>query len=284
MRLFVTGEPTPRSRRSRKAAEESLLRILIHYGQRPEFVVLGGLVPDLLCADSQFLHAGTTDVDVQVDLEIACGLANGTRLENALRESGFVPDGERSWRWVLVSESLRQEVKIELLADLESERAGSTVEFNDCNNLGAINLRGTGFASRDFEVHELSASFNGDIHRAEINVAGLAGFLLSKAAAAYSRQLPKDWYDIAYVLMYNNAGGPVAAAEHVQKQFAGKTDAFRSSLRELQANFADSDAQGTQAFVQQFQADNPESDPDSLATDAVLAVEEFCNQLLEKPT
>ena len=76
----MAGEPPPRSRRSRKAAEESLLRILIHYGQTPEFVVLGGLVPDLLCADSQFLHAGTTDVDAQVDLEIACGLVNVARL------------------------------------------------------------------------------------------------------------------------------------------------------------------------------------------------------------
>ena len=177
-------------------------------------------------------------------------------------------------------ESLGQEVKIELLADLENERDGSTVKFNDCENLGAINLRGTGFASRDFEVHELS--FDSGICRAEINVAGLAGFLLSKAAAAHSRRLPKDWYDIAYVLMHNDAGGPVAAAEHVQKQFAGKAVAFRSSLRELQANFANSDAQGTQAFVQQFQVDNPQSDPDSLAADAILAVEEFCDLLLRK--
>ena len=27
----------------------------------PEFVVLGGLVPELLCASSEFQHAGTTD-------------------------------------------------------------------------------------------------------------------------------------------------------------------------------------------------------------------------------
>ena len=277
----MAGEP-PRSRRSRKAAEESLLRILAHYGQRPEFVVLGGLVPDLLCADSRFPHAGTTDVDVQVDLEIACGSVNASRLERALRDSGFVPEGEISWRWVLDDESLGQEVKIELLADLEYERAGSTVEFNDCEHLGAINLRGTGFASRDFEVHELSAFFNGDIQRTEMNVAGLAGFLLSKAAAAHSRQLPKDWYDIAYVLMHNDAGGPAAAAERVQRQFAGEADAFRSSLRELQANFASSDAQGTQAFVGQFLGDNPQSDPGTLAADAMLAVEEFCGLLLKK--
>ena len=52
-----------------------------HYcGQRPEVFVVGGLLPDLLYADSQFLHARTTDADVQVDLEIACGLVNVARL------------------------------------------------------------------------------------------------------------------------------------------------------------------------------------------------------------
>ena len=69
---------------------------------------------------------------------------------------------------------------MELLAGLERERAGSPVKFNDCENLGAINLRGTGFAIRDFEVRELSAFFDGDTRRAEIKAAGLAGFLLSK--------------------------------------------------------------------------------------------------------
>ena len=66
-------DETERSRAARRAAERALVRVVHHYGGRPEFVVLGGLVPELLCAGSSFQHAGTTDVDVQVDLEIACG-------------------------------------------------------------------------------------------------------------------------------------------------------------------------------------------------------------------
>lgn len=57
-RLSVVSEPPPRSR---AAAEAALSRIVHHYGQRPEFVVLGGLVPELLCAESAFHHAGTTE-------------------------------------------------------------------------------------------------------------------------------------------------------------------------------------------------------------------------------
>ena len=47
------------------------MRVVHHYGSRPDFVVLGGLVPELLCAGSGRRHAGTVDIDVQVDLEIA---------------------------------------------------------------------------------------------------------------------------------------------------------------------------------------------------------------------
>lgn len=66
------SDEAPRSRRARTAAESALVRVVHHYGTRPEFVVLGGLVPELLCAGSGFQHAGTTDIDVQVNLEIAC--------------------------------------------------------------------------------------------------------------------------------------------------------------------------------------------------------------------
>ena len=87
---------------NRRGLAEAERPLKNHYcGQRPEVFVVGGLLPDLLCADSQFLHAGTTDADVQVDLEVACGLVNVTPLERTLRESGFVTDRERSWRWVL---------------------------------------------------------------------------------------------------------------------------------------------------------------------------------------
>lgn len=66
----------PRSRRARAAAEAALIRVVHHYGRRPEFVVLGGLVPELLCTTGPDTHAGTTDIDVQVDLEIAAGSVN----------------------------------------------------------------------------------------------------------------------------------------------------------------------------------------------------------------
>lgn len=43
-------DENPRSRAAREAAERALVRVVYHYGQRPEFIVIGGLVPELLCA------------------------------------------------------------------------------------------------------------------------------------------------------------------------------------------------------------------------------------------
>jgi len=59
-----------RSRAARELAERALVRLVSEYGSVPEFVLLGGLLPDLLCSNSSRRHIGTTDVDVQVNLEI----------------------------------------------------------------------------------------------------------------------------------------------------------------------------------------------------------------------
>jgi hypothetical protein len=85
------------ARAARTAAEQALIRVVHHYGGRPEFVLLGGLVPDLLCSKSDVRHAGTTDVDVQFDLEIALGSTSARRLERALLNAEFTPGGRRAW-------------------------------------------------------------------------------------------------------------------------------------------------------------------------------------------
>lgn len=90
-----------RTAAARRAAELALVRVVHHYGGRPEFVLLGGLVPALLCSNSPKRHAGTSDVDVQVNLEIAGGSVRAARLEEALLNTGFKPDSERVWRWEL---------------------------------------------------------------------------------------------------------------------------------------------------------------------------------------
>jgi hypothetical protein len=276
----MNNEEPERSEEARRAAELALVRVVHHYGAKPGFVLLGGLVPALLCAGSGRRHAGTTDVDVQVDLEIARGSVQAGRLEKALRNAEFVPGGEHIWRWKLADSPTV--VKFELIADLETERNEAVIAFDDCDELGAVNLRGTGYAARDVLTHKIRAKDHGTWREAEINVTGLAGFLLAKMAAAHGRHKPKDWYDIAFVLLHNDHGDgdPAAATARVREVFPETIGAIRTLVLDLQGNFADSHALGTIAYVDQITLDHPELDRVTAAADAQLAVTAFTERLL----
>jgi hypothetical protein len=273
------ADDVERSRSARRAAERALIRVVHHYGGRPKFVVLGGLVPELLCAGSDYHHAGTTDVDVQVDLEIALGAAQTRRLELALLNAEFEPDGERVWRWKADGPERGAVVKFELLADLPNHPAGAEIVFDGCASLGAANLRGTNFAARDVEIRQLTAKVQDVVQVAEVQVTGLGGFLLAKCAAAYSRRKRKDWYDIAFVLLHNDQGGPDAAAARVLDLFRSELQALRTPLDDLKANFADPRAQGPEAYANQMLVDHPDLDPTTLRADAVLAIGAFFDAL-----
>jgi hypothetical protein len=268
-----------RSREARELAERALVRLVYAYGEVPDFVLLGGLVPDLLCSNAARRHVGTTDVDVQVDLEIQGGSVNASRLEHALEEAGFAPDSERAWRWK-DQRAPGMVVKVEFLADLDDVPNEQVVSFTDCASLGAVNLRGTGFAADDWKVWTITADLDGQATSIRLRVATLPAYLLAKVHAAYGRSLTKDWYDVAYVLLHNDDGGPQAAAHRVLERFgealAGSTV---TALGELSANFADVTAQGSVAFAGTMSTIHPDLDRDVLANDAVAAVAEFVAEL-----
>ncbi len=274
----MSADP-PRSRAARRAAQDALVRVVYRYGATPDFVLLGGLVPELLCKNSEAAHAGTTDVDVQVNVEIAAGSVNASRLETALVDAGFEPDGEYIWRWRSEAASMPLIVKFELLADLDTAPAQTTVTFDDCDRLGAVNLRGTGFAARDRSQQPLVGLVDGEERSVMINVAGLAGFLLAKCAAARERRKPKDWYDIAFVLINNDQGGPAGAASAVNAIFSADLDGVSTLLDDLAANFASPQSQGPQAYAEQTTLDHPDLNFSGAAADAVLAVEVFVDGL-----
>ena len=273
-----------RSRAARVVAEAALVSVAYHYGSRPEFVLLGGLVPELLCSTSQWQHAGTTDVDVQVDLEIAAGSVNAPRLEQALIAAGFRADNEHVWRWITKAPGTPAIVKFELLADQDDIPDSTTVRFDGCTALGAANLRGTGFAARDIELRTLTSPVNGTPRTVGINVTGTAGFLLAKIAAARTRRANKDWYDIAFVLLHNDLGGHTQATQAIINRFGAQLRGdIASAIADLKANFANPADQGPTAYAEQMHIDHPNSDPTHLAADAVIAVTAMCTQLQHHP-
>jgi hypothetical protein len=222
---------------------------------------------------------GTTDVDVQVDLEIQSGSANAPRLERALQTSGFTPSDEYVWRWrdKSVAGSV---VKIEFLADLEDERSQVTVRFDGCESLGAVNLRGTGFAARAWQLRTIEATVDEQLMTVEVRVAALPAYLLAKTHAAYARGEEKDWHDVAYVIRHNDDGGPAVAAGQVRAVFgADLVGSTSTALGELAANFTGPRDQGSVAYAKTMIELHPHLDFDLLANDAVAAVEMFIDGL-----
>lgn len=274
------SEPV-RSRKSRSQAAVTLARVVDHYEAVPSFVVLGGLVPDLLCSRSNVLHAGTTDVDMQVNLELANSSADTPRLEAALLAAGLMPDEERPWRWQ-GHDSAGLVIKAEFLADLDDVPNQHVMKFDACDQLGAVNLRGTSFAARDWEVADLTGTVGGATATARVRVARLAGYLLAKIHAAHGRRAAKDWYDIAFVLLHNDEGGPDVAGAKVKDLLDGKpSGSTRTALADLVANFADRSAQGPQAYAESMVDMHTDMDWDVLVNDAIAAVERFVSAMDE---
>ena len=187
------AEDLPRSRAARRAAESALVSVVHHYGARPEFVLLGGLVPELLCARTRYLHAGTTDVDVQLNLEIACGVMNAVRLEKALLAAKFTVDKEHVWRWStgVGARADGDQVRTACQTAMMSHR---TRRFSSRSARTSEPRTYAGRASQ----RETSAPrrFAGLVDNTEteveINVAGLGGYLFAKTAAAQARSKTKD--------------------------------------------------------------------------------------------
>jgi hypothetical protein len=179
------------------------------------------------------------------------------------------------------ADGFRAEVKFELLADLPDVRAQEVVAFSEAEELGAVNLRGTGVATQDVEIRTLRAKDGGIWREAEVPVTGLAGYLLAKMAAARERRKEKDLYDVAFVVLHNDAGGITGAGNRIIDRFGTQLGAHRTALLELQANFRDPDAQGPRAYAEQLWIDHPGTDRREAAADAVFAIASLTSRLLD---
>ncbi len=260
-----------RSAEARAVAELALIRLLTGSAPTSELlIVLGGLIPPTLTSTvpTAPAHLGTTDVDVLLVTHLTAG-RDLSPIERALKAMAFAPDDD-GWRWSgVVAGRL---VKIEFLCDLGDQPAESIVTPKGCLALRAVNLRGTGNVEHDYRDMTLHGP-DGDVH---VRYAGLAGYLLSKAAAARTRGADKDYYDLAYVLLHNDAGGPTAAAAVINAGTLREAlPGMATTFAELSERFRDDRAQGPRAYAQESLKVTPDEDAALLAADAAAAVREF---------
>lgn len=271
-----------RSRDTRARAELALLRLVYELRDEDVFlVVLGGLVPDVLTRDDPLIpvHLGTTDVDVLLITHVQPDADLGG-VERALERIEFESDGaEEGWRWRGIVDGTV--VKLEFLCDLPDQREGEIIRPRGCTVLAAANLRGTGYVARDFNWQELTGRLaDGTEGTTRVRFAGLQGYLLSKCVAVRTRAATKDYYDFAYVLLHNRAGGPEQVAQQLlEGNFANDLSALRSTFLEIQARYTKTSDDGPSGYAEQTLQVEPEADDGGLRADAVDAVQRFFESL-----
>jgi hypothetical protein len=270
-----------RSPAVRALAERALVALLDALDDEDaEIVVLGGLVPEVLVGGQEPPapgHLGTTDVDIFLVSHLSLEENQGT-VERALEAIGFKP-GDGGWRWRGQVDGTP--LKMEFLCDLETEPEHSLIPIHGCEKLKAQNLRGTGFVAEDWAWEQLEAMLpSGKVTRVQARFAKLGGYLLSKLVTARIRGAEKDFYDLAYVLLHNRAGGPrQAAAVLLQGHLRDSLPTLRSTLLEIRERYRIPNALGPRGFARQSLLLDPELDDPELRADAVAAVTEFLDAI-----
>ncbi|HYN37528.1 MAG TPA: hypothetical protein VEV82_11215, partial [Actinomycetota bacterium] len=202
------------------------------------------------------------------------------QLEAALTATDFRPDEtQKGWRWETRVEGAR--VKIEFLCELNNHPHQTVVTPVGCEKLTALNLRGTGVVTEDFEWVELTGKLADETLVTErVRFAGLEGYLMSKFHVARSRGLDKDYYDLVYTLLYNRLGGPVEAAEALASgKFRNRIKLSSDPWQEIRARFAGASDTGPQGYADQALQADPGADHAQARQDAVGAITEFLDRL-----
>lgn len=200
---------------SERLAREACLYIATKLGDLlDDIVIVGGLVPTLLCPPEQLppggrRHVGTLDVD----LGLALAILDDRRyheLCQRLRQAGFVPDQNDSGRttsrrWKIASNS--GNVTVDFLIPETPNGAAPGRLQNLEEDFAAIVTPGLELAFADRRLVQLEGKtpFNEHATR-QVWVCDAAAFVILKALAFEGRGENKDAYDLVYVLQTYGTG------------------------------------------------------------------------------
>jgi hypothetical protein len=183
-------------------------------------VIVGGLVPGLLIPQDPLprgtpRHAGTQDLDLGLKVGILEGEVYA-EVARRLREAGFKMDrNERGnptfQRWRIVGEGGHSALVDFLMAPTSPADRPRTVKHLQ-SDFAAIITPGLDLAFRDGVKLRLSGrTIMGEYATRDIGVCGPGAFVVLKALAFGTRGLPKDAYDLFYVVR-NYKSGPAEVA------------------------------------------------------------------------
>lgn len=224
------------------ACEHTLLTLLSAFGSlKGTLRLIGGLVPRYLTPATPPgvpHHAGTSDVDIVLNLEVLATENEYTSLANQLKRRGFKRGGEEgsteSWRWRhKVGEHI--EVVVELLRDAGSELPGKAVSV-DGEKVSALTIQYAGIVHDWYQEKEINGQLEDGMAIETVRFADVPAFVILKAIALDQRNERKDAADLIHVIKHSGTIEEVAAL-FVQRihsnQHPDAMEAGRNALRKL---------------------------------------------------
>lgn len=229
------------------ACERTLLTLLSAFGNLKETLrLVGGLVPRYLTPATPPdvpMHAGTSDVDIVLNLEVLAAGNEYASLADQLNARGFtrwVDEGRAaSWRWRRrVSEHI--EVVVELLRDAGDEAPGRSISV-DGERVSALTIKHARIVHDWYQEKEISAELldgNG-VSVDVVRFADVPAFVILKALALDQRQERKDAADLIHVIRYSGSVEDVAALFVERIRSGLHPEAVQDGLAALSKRFGD---------------------------------------------
>lgn len=272
-----------RSREARARAEDALVRFALLAGEHArDYVVIGGLNPDFLASNAPVPHQGTTDIDLLFALgfDHVADAPDFSWVDAALDAGGFA--SRNGWRWDARSGDAR--IRLEFLCDVW-DHTEDTVPLPGSARAVASKIAGPAAALHSPIERRLavSAGVRADTPDAPetmmLRFSNLGGYLIAKAAAARSRMLPKDKYDLMYVTLYNDAG-PREAARAVARQLAAMEESSDpAEIRRVMERYLDSAGSWAGVFAETMIATGDSATEDQLRADAAQGARSFLDEI-----
>ncbi len=229
------------------ACERTLLTLLSAFGNlRDTLRLVGGLVPRYLTPEMPPdvpMHAGTSDVDIVINLEVLATGDEYVSLADQLKARGFsrlVKEGKpSSWQWCIKVDDY-VEVVVELLRDAGDEQPGRPISVSG-EQVSALTIKHAGIVHDWFQEKRIGAPLLDEkgISVDIVRFADVPAFVILKAIALNQREENKDAADLIHVVRYAGTLEHVAGLFIERIRSGQHPEAIDAGLEALANQFGD---------------------------------------------